>query len=82
MDTVTEAVIKRGMPSASIPFLFRYDKRVASIIAMLGFLLIGLWFGISTRQTRQPIYPYYDTQKPVPPWSEPMPLRQSAINSP
>ena len=56
------------------PFLFTHVKRVAAIIAALSFLLIGLWFGVSTYHAPRPSYPYYDTQKPVPPWSEPMRL--------
>jgi hypothetical protein len=42
-------------------------------VATLGFLL-WLWFGVSRHDASQPSYPYYDTQKPVPPWSEPGPL--------
>jgi hypothetical protein len=57
------------------PFLFSHVKRVAAIIVALSFLLVGLWFGVSTHRARQPSYPYYDTQKPVPPWSEPVPLK-------
>jgi hypothetical protein len=53
----------------SPPFLFT----LAAITATLGFLF-GLWFGIPTHDAPRPSYPYYDTQKPVPPWSEPMPL--------
>jgi hypothetical protein len=57
------------------PFLFTHIKRVAAIIVALGFLLVGLWFGVSTHRAPPPSYPYYDTQKPVPPWSEPVPLK-------
>jgi len=46
-------------------------KKLAAVIAVLGFVF-WLWFGASTY--RAPSYPYYDIQKPVPPWSEPMPL--------
>jgi hypothetical protein len=56
------------------PFLFAHVKRVATIIAALSFLFFGLWFGVSTYRAPWPSYPYYDTQKPVPPWSEPMRL--------
>jgi len=42
-------------------------------IATLGFLL-WLWFAASSDHAPQPSYPYYDTQKPVPPWSEPAQL--------
>jgi hypothetical protein len=55
------------------PFLFTHAKQLAAIIAALT-LLFGLWFGVSTYQAPRPGYPYYDTQKPVPPWSEPTPL--------
>jgi hypothetical protein len=57
------------------PFRFTYVKRVVAIIAVLSFLFVGLWFGVSTHRAPQPSYPYYDTQKPVPPWSDPAPLR-------
>jgi hypothetical protein len=54
------------------PFLFiRIQQLVA--IATLGFLF-WLWFGVSTSYTPRASYPYYDIQKPVPPWSEPAPL--------
>jgi hypothetical protein len=48
-------------------------KKLAAVIVLLGF---GFWlgFGASTYHTTQASYPYYDTQKPVPPWSEPMAL--------
>jgi len=42
-------------------------------IAVIGFLF-WLWFGASNDHTPLPSYPYYDTQRPVPPWSEPAPL--------
>ena len=54
-------------------FLFTHVKQLAAIIAALTFLF-GLWFGVSMYHAPRPSYPYYDTQKPVPPWSEPMPL--------
>jgi hypothetical protein len=37
-------------------------------------LLFGLWFGVATYLAPRPSFPYYDTQKPLPPWSEPAPL--------
>jgi hypothetical protein len=43
-------------------------------IAALGFLL-WLWFSGSRYHAPQPSYPYYDTEKPMPPWSEPAPLQ-------
>ena len=51
-----------------------YVKKLAAIIVALAFVF-WLWFGVSTYQTPRASYPYYDTQKPVPPWSEPMPLK-------
>jgi hypothetical protein len=51
-----------------------HTKHLAAIIAGLG-ILFGLWFGIATYQAPRPSYPYYDTQKPVPTWSEPAPLK-------
>ena len=46
--------------------------RIQQLVALatLG-VLLWLWFGGSRYQSPQPSYPYYDTQKPVPPWSEP-----------
>jgi hypothetical protein len=66
-------VIRLARPPT--PFLFSHVKRVAAIIAALSFLFVVLWFGVSTQHASRPSYPYYDTQKPVPPWSEPVPLK-------
>ena len=64
----------RDVISQRPPFLFTHVKQLAAIIAGLT-LLFGLWFGVSTYHAPpRPSYPYYDTQKPVPPWSEPTPL--------
>ena len=63
----------RDVISQRPPFLFTHAKQLAAIIAALAFLF-GLWIGVSTYLTPRPSYPYYDTQKPVPPWSEPTPL--------
>jgi len=49
-------------------------KKLAAIIVALGFVLCA-WFGVSISHTPRASYPYYDTRKPVPPWSEPMPLK-------
>jgi len=74
--TVTEVVINCQLAQPPKPFLFTHIKRVAAIIAALSFLFVGLWFGVLTRHAPpQSSYPYYDTQKPVPPWSEPRPLK-------
>ncbi len=66
----------RDVISQRLPFLFTHVKQLAAIIAALT-LLVGLWFGVSTYHAPRPSYPYYDTQKPVPPWSEPTPLEGS-----
>jgi hypothetical protein len=63
----------RDVISQRPPFLFTHVKRLAAIVA-LGCLLVGLWFAVSAYHTPGASYPYYDTQKPVPPWSEPTPL--------
>jgi hypothetical protein len=55
------------------PSSLSHVKKLAAIIVVLGFVF-WLWFGISTHDAPRASYPYYDTQKPVPPWSEPMPL--------
>src|SRR5437763_8221062 len=47
-------------------FLSTHIKQLAAVIVALIFLF-GLWFGVLTYQTPRPSYPYYDTQKPVPP---------------
>jgi hypothetical protein len=48
-------------------------KKLAALIVVLGSVFC-IWFGVSTYQAPRASYPYYDTQKPVPPWSEPKPL--------
>jgi hypothetical protein len=48
-------------------------KKLAALIVVMGFLFC-LWFGVSTYRAPRASYPYYDIQKPVPTWSEPMPL--------
>ena len=63
----------RDVISQRLPFLFTHVKHLAAIIAALT-LLVGLWFGVSMYHAPRPSYPYYDTQKPVPLWSEPTPL--------
>jgi len=55
------------------PSPLTHIKKVAAIIALLG-LVFWAWSGVSTDRRLRPSYPYYDTQKPVPPWSEPGPL--------
>ena len=55
------------------PFLSTLIKQLPAIIAVMA-LLFGLWFGVATYLAPRPSYPYYDTQKPLPPWSEPTPL--------
>ena len=63
----------RDVTSRRHPFLPAFIKQIAAIIAVMTFLF-GLWFGVSMYRTPRPSYPYYDTQKPAPPWSEPTPL--------
>jgi hypothetical protein len=63
-----DVISKRRRPSS-----LTHVKKLAAIVVALGFVL-GLWFGVSTYHPPRASYPYYDTQKPVPPWSEPMPL--------
>jgi hypothetical protein len=63
----------RDVISQRLPFLFTHVKQVAAIIAGLT-LLVGLWIGVSTYHAPRPSYPYYDTQEPVSPWSEPTAL--------
>jgi hypothetical protein len=62
-----DVIAQRPFPSS-----FTHVKKVAAIIIVLS-LAYWLWFGLY----RAPLtsYPYYDIQKPVPPWSEPMPLK-------
>jgi len=55
------------------PLSLIHLKKLAAILIMLGFVS-WLWFGVSMYQAPRASFPYYDTQKPVPPWSEPMPL--------
>jgi hypothetical protein len=56
------------------PLSVRIQQVVAvAALAALGFLF-WLWLGISNNHSTRPSYPYYDTQGPVPPWSEPTPL--------
>ena len=58
------------------PLLITHVKEATVIIIVLA-VLFGLWFGVSTHHPRRASYPYYDTQKPVPPWSEPEPLESN-----
>jgi hypothetical protein len=68
----TENVLSQHHPPR-FSFL-THAKNLAAIIAAAGFVF-WLWFGPSTNHAPEPSYPYYDTQKPVPVWSEPMPLK-------
>ena len=63
------------LPGPPTPFFFTHVKRVAAIIAALSCLFVGLWFVVSTHHAPRPSYPYYNSQKPVPPWIEPAPLK-------
>jgi hypothetical protein len=62
-------VISQQGPRSSLAHV----KKLAAIIVALGFVLC-VWFGVSTYHAPRASYPYYDIQKPVPPWSEPIPL--------
>jgi hypothetical protein len=63
-----DVIAQRSRPSS-----LTHVKKLAAIVVMLGFVF-WLWFGVSTYHAPRASYPYYDTRKPVPPWSEPMPL--------
>src|SRR5207248_7707134 len=63
----------RDVISQRPPFLFTHLKQLIAILA-LGCFFAAVWFGVSAYHAPRPTYPYYDTQKPVPPWSEPTPL--------
>src|SRR5437899_537238 len=56
------------------PSFLTHAKKLAAIIAVAGFVF-WLWVGASTHRAPEASYPYYDIQKSVPPWSEPMPLK-------
>jgi len=64
-----------------IPSSFTHVKKVAAMIIMAGFAF-WLGFGVSTYHAPRASYPYYDTQKPVPPWSEPMALEGNVGRGP
>jgi hypothetical protein len=64
-----------------LPSCFTHLKKVAAMIVMAAFAF-WLGFGVSTYQTPRASYPYYDTQKPVPPWSEPMALEGNVGRGP
>jgi hypothetical protein len=69
-DVSAKPLCTRDVISQSPPLVFT----LAAIVAVLG-ILFGLWFRVSTYHVPRASYPYYDTQKPVPPWSEPAPLK-------
>jgi hypothetical protein len=64
---------RRDVMSQRSRSFFTHVNKVAAIITALGFLF---WLCLSVSKHHAPgaSYPYYDTQKPVPPWSEPLPL--------
>jgi hypothetical protein len=64
-----DVISQRPFPSS-----FTHIKKVAAIIIMLS-VAYWLWLGLSTYHAPLTSYPYYDTHRPVPPWSEPMPLK-------
>jgi hypothetical protein len=63
-----DVISQRRRPSS-----LAHVKKLAAIVVVLGFVF-SLSFGVSTYHAPRASYPYYDIQKPVPPWSEPMPL--------
>jgi hypothetical protein len=63
-----DVICQRARPSS-----LTHVKKLAAIIVVSGFVF-WLWFGVSTYRAPRASYPYYDTQKPVPPWNEPAPL--------
>jgi hypothetical protein len=62
-----DVISQRPHPSST------HARNLAAVIVVLGFVFC-LWFGVSTYRAPLASYPYYDIQKPVPAWSEPMPL--------
>ena len=65
-------LLRADVISQRRPSFFTHVKQLAAIILALG--LFWLAFALPTYHAPRPSYPYYDTQKPVPPWSEPTPL--------
>jgi hypothetical protein len=65
---------RRDVISQRPPSFFTRVKQLAAVIVALA-LFFWLWFGVSRYHAPRASYPYYDTQKPVPPWSEPAPLQ-------
>ena len=62
---------------AEIPRQISSQENVGTLIItfVIGLSVVfAMWFNVSTPTAPRPTYPYYDTQKPVPPWSEPTPL--------
>jgi hypothetical protein len=55
---------------------FVFERMAALIVTSViaSGVLLALWFDTSRPTAMPSTYPYYDTQKPVPPWSEPTPL--------
>ena len=69
-DVSTKPLWTRDVVSQSPPLVFI----LVAIMATVG-ILFGLWSGGAlTHHVPRASYPYYDTQNPVPPWTEPTPL--------
>jgi hypothetical protein len=64
---------RRDVISQRPHFFSTHARKLAAAIVVLSFVFC-LWFGGSTYRAPLASYPYYDIQKPVPAWSEPMPL--------
>ena len=71
-----DVISQRPFPSS-----FSHIKKVAAMIIMSGFAF-WLGFAVSTYHGPRASYPYYDTQKPVPAWSEPMLLEGNVGRGP
>jgi hypothetical protein len=73
------SVLTRNVISKSSVLVLLRIQQVISVTA-LG-LLVWLWIDASKNHTPRATYPYYDTQQPVPPWSEPPPLEGNYVKT-
>jgi hypothetical protein len=65
---------RRDVIAHRLPSFFTHVKQLAAIIVVLG-ILFWPWFGVLAYHAPGPTYRYFDTQKPVSPWSEPTSLK-------
>jgi len=63
----------RGLMFKRSPSLFVRIQQVVVIAALAFVFWLGL--GLTKDHASGPSYPYYDTQAPVPPWTEPATLK-------